>query len=531
MYQLKNICLILLATMVIVSCGKKFEFIEAPVIEKNPNKSVPLAAVLKYVANQHITIEANFYAGDHSFSVEFENIKDASGGLPVIGMKAGKKYSIDLQIITGNQSYNYETQLHYTTPDLPSDPYEMLRFEVKRKTSLPMEPGITLLNPRIRAKGFDDSKFGMLAAIDSTGEIIWYYRCDSRISDFNFLPNKHISYMTADHRFIEIDLLGNVIKSWHASERPEGPVDNSIPIKSLTFHHDAMLLPNGNYLILGTDIKEIDDYYTSETEVNAPRKRQQVMGDVLIEFTPDGEIVWEWNAFEYLDPMRIGYNTFNKYWYSRGYPGVLDWTHANTVLFDSTDNTVIMNSRFLSSLTKINRDGSIKWIFGEPSGLSQELIEKSIIPVKGDWFWHQHSASFTPHGSILIFNNNLIRAWPFHQKDNTGNSHAVEFQINEQELTAEQIWTSSLPDIPGVQSGAMGDVDYLEKTGNVLVSYGAIRPNKKYGRKQSWSMVREFTRTTPANIAWELELWPIGAYEDSIGWVLFSAERITNFHY
>jgi hypothetical protein len=189
-----------------------------------------------------------------------------------------------------------------------------------------------------------------------------------------------------------------------------------------------------------------------------------------------------------------------------------------------------MNSRYLSSLIKINRDGSIKWIFGETSGLSPELTEKSIKPVKGDWFWHQHSASFTPYGSILIFNNNLIRAWPFHNKDNTGYSHAVEFLINEQDLTAEQIWTSTIPDIPGVQSGAMGDVDYLEKTGNVLVSFGAIRPNKNYGKKQSWSMIREFTRTTPANIVWELELLPIEAHEDSIAWVLFSAERIKDFH-
>lgn len=393
-----------------------------------------------------------------------------------------------------------------------------------------MKLGITLLNPRIRANDFDGSKFGMLATIDSLGEIVWYYRCNSRISDFNFHPNKRISYMTADHRFVEIDLLGNIITSWYASERPDGPVDNSIPIKSLTFHHDAMLLPNGNYLILGTDINEVDNYYTSDIDINAPRKRQKVMGDVIIEFTPDGEIVWQWNAFDHLDPMRIGYNTFIGYRFSRGYPGVLDWTHSNTVLYDSTDNTVILNSRYLSSLIKIYRNGSIKWIFGEPSGLSQELIKKSIKPIKGDWFWYQHSISFTPNGSILIFNNNLIRARPFNEKDNTGFSHVVEFVINEQDFTAEQIWTSTIQDVPGVQSGEMGDVDYLEKTGNILVSYGAIRPNKNYGKKQAWSMIREFTRTTPAKIVWELELLPIESPSDSVGWVLYSAERIADFY-
>ena len=43
-------------------------------------------------------------------------------------------------------------------------------------------------------------------------------------------------------------------------------------------------------------------------------------------------------------------------------------------------------------------------------------------------------------------------------------------------------------------------------------------------------MVREFSRNTPTDLVWELQLWPLENYEDSIGWVLFSAERIANFY-
>lgn len=105
MKHLKNICLILLLAIVIVSCQNKFEFLEAPVIEKNPNKSVQLATVLKFNANQQITLKTNFFTEGHSFSTEFKDVDDAKDGLPVIGMKAGKTYTINLEIITGEETF------------------------------------------------------------------------------------------------------------------------------------------------------------------------------------------------------------------------------------------------------------------------------------------------------------------------------------------------------------------------------------------------------------------------------------------
>ena len=255
------------------------------------------------------------------------------------------------------------------------------------------------------------------------------------------------------------------------------------------------------------------------------------MGDVIIEFNPAGEIVWEWHVFDYLDPYRIGYETFSKYWYSRGYPGVVDWSHANTILFDPTDNTVVLNSRYLSSLIKINRsDKSIKWLFGETTGLSEELLTKSVKLINGDWFWHQHSPSLTPDGTILIFNNDNYKAWPFDNPSQSELSYAVEYRINEDDLTAEQLWTSKIPNEKGIRSFAMGDTDYLENTGNILVSYGALRGGEEFGHKRNWSMIREFTHNTPTEVIWELQLWPLTEEsEDSVAWVIFSAERLKDF--
>jgi hypothetical protein len=160
------------------------------------------------------------------------------------------------------------------------------------------------------------------------------------------------------------------------------------------------------FLILSSEYKAIDNYYTSETNESAPRKTQNVMGDVIIEFNPEGEAVWEWSAFDHLDPMRIGYETFSGYWNRRGFSDIIDWSHANTVLTDPGDNNVIVNFRYLSSILKIDRkSGNIKWIFGEPTGYSEKLSSRLVSLAGSEWFWHQHSPSYSPDGTSFLFNN------------------------------------------------------------------------------------------------------------------------------
>ena len=101
-----------------------------------------------------------------------------------------------------------------------------------------------------------------------------------------------------------------------------------------TLHHQPDALPNGNYLSLNAVPRRIEGYYTSETDAAAPRRDQWVMGDEVIEFNPQGEVLWRWNSFDHLDPFKIGYDTFWSYWWVRGFPQHLDWTHGNGVHHD-----------------------------------------------------------------------------------------------------------------------------------------------------------------------------------------------------
>ena len=140
---------------------------------------------------------------------------------------------------------------------------------------------MTLINPRRRVSLIQEGDnnfnktYGLLTVINQNGEVLWYYQNNSRISDFDLLPNGNISYVTQDNKIIEIDFAGNIVNQWYAAQRPSGKDVDAIPVNTPTFHHDTSLLPNGNRLVLSTEVREIDNYYTSETNSSAPRKKQK----------------------------------------------------------------------------------------------------------------------------------------------------------------------------------------------------------------------------------------------------------------
>jgi len=513
-----------------------------PAVTANPNAAAPLAAVLTFSTPQPVATTIAVSDGEHEWKLDYDASHDPAEGLPVVGMRAGRKHEIRVTIrdAEGRETTAPET-LAFTTPALPPAGEEFPPLEVTTSKTEQMEPGYTLFNPRRRKVGRGpetnkfNSSFGMLLAIDNAGEVVWYYRVNSRISDFEKLPNGNLMVMTNDFRIIEIDWLGNTVNQWYAQRRPQGKAEG-IPVDTLTFHHDATLLPDGHIVTLSSEWKQIDNYYTSETDANAPRKRQKVMGDVIIEFEPaTGKIVWEWHAFDHTDPFRIGYETFFPYWPRRGFPGVIDWSHANNILYDAADDSLVINFRYQAAAMKIDRKTKqIKWIFGEPSGWGA-LSAKLFKGKKGiRWPYHQHSPSPTPQGTLLVFDNGNYQARPFTPPKpvSATYSRAVEYQLDEQQMTAREIWASEEMGPDRVVAIAMGDVDWLPRTGNVLVAYGAlldqdsldkvtwdVRSRSKY---KQWTRLREYKHTTPPEIVFEVILRD----KYPMGWTLFGAERL-----
>ena len=528
--------------LLLAGCGRGPEFVEGPAVEPNPNPRAPLAAVLGFETNVPVSTEVAITDGVNAWTLEYGTGEDPADGLALVGMRPGRTHRIEVTVRDGAGREGSAGPFEFETPPLPEVGTEFPPVETRVSEPALMEPGVTLFNPRRRRVGVSqeiadyNASFGMLMALDAVGDVVWYYRTDSRISDFEKLDNGNLAFLTADNRLLEIDWLGNTVRSWYAARRPQGPAEG-VPVDAQTFHHEIDELPNGNIVVLGTEWKEIDGYYTSETDPDAPRKRQKVMGDVIHEFERDtGRIVWEWRAFDHMDPFRIGYETISPYWIRRGFPDTVDWSHANNLLYDASDDSLIVNFRYQAAAVKIDRaTREIIWIFGEPSGWG--ALSDKVLQADGDvrWPYHQHSPSPTPQGTLLLFDNGNYQARPFDPPlpiEETW-SRAVEYAIDEDRRTVREVWQSEAFGPDRVIAVAMGDADWLPETGNVLVAYGALVDPDSLGKIDwppssrlqfnQWTRLREYRRTDPPEVVYEVVL---ETGKPDLGWTLFGAERI-----
>ena len=533
-----------LLAVLAAGCARGPEFVVGPTVEPNPNPAVPLAAVLRFTADAPVTTEVDISdGGGNAWTLHFGAAEDPGAGLALVGMRPASEHWIEVTVRDAAGGQAEAGPFEFETPPLPEVGTEFPPVQVPVSEPAKMEPGVTLFNPRRRRVGLGqdiaayNASFGMLMALDAHGEVVWYYRTDSRVSDFEKLGNGNLAFLTADNRLVEIDWLGNTVRSWYAARRPEGPAAEGVAVDAQTFHHEIDELPNGNIVVLGTEWKEIDGYYTSEYDADAPRARRKVMGDVIHEFERDtGRVVWEWRAFDHMDPFRIGYETFSNYWIRRGFPDTVDWTHANNLLHDARDDSLIVNFRYQAAAVKIDRaTREIVWIFGEPTGWGG--LSDRVLEADGEvqWPYHQHSPSPTPHGTLLVFDNGNYRARPFREPlpvEDTW-TRAVEYAIDEERRTVREVWQSEAFGPERVIAVAMGDVDWLPETGNVLVAYGALLdpgaigevewPSSSRLRFNQWTRLREYRRTEPPEVVYEVVL---ETGEPDLGWTLFGAERI-----
>jgi arylsulfate sulfotransferase len=536
---------LLVAFIFLLSCNtQKIEFTKFPVLVENPNESTPLTCFIDFETKHKFDeVKLTIVESEREFQLNYTATEKTELGFLILLMRPNTENLIQIEITDSKNKMNkLDEQFMFKTPSLPNDKMEFPKIEITKMLKNNKSEELILFNPRrripITVEGANEQNktFGMLSIVNQKGDVLWYYRTNSRISDFDLLPNGNLSYMTQDSKVVEMDFAGNIINQWYAANRPEGKEENAIPVDAMTFHHDVSHLPNGNRLVLSTEIREFDNYYTSEWDKNAPRKRQKVMGDVIIEFTPEGKVVHRWKCFDHMPVERIGYETFSRYWERRGFPGVIDWSHANAIVPVPNEDAYLVNFRYQSAMIKVDKPkGEIDWIFAEPTGWGEDLEAKLLEIPEDGWNWHQHAPYYTLNGNLLFLNNNNYNARPFEKAIDIKEcpSYAVEYKIDGQNKTVERIWDSKINGENRIVSIAMGRVSELPESGNILACYGALLSEEHMeemtwinrGRFPQWTMVREFTPTTPAETVWEMRVLP-RSKESKVGWTLFGAERI-----
>jgi arylsulfate sulfotransferase len=289
---------------------------------------------------------------------------------------------------------------------------------------------------------------------------------------------------------------------------------------------------------LSSEVRVIEGWYTSETDADAPRADANVVGDVVVEFTPEGEIVNEWNLFDIVDVKRIGYNSLREDFWRRHYGEIVgdvvhDWTHGNAIIYEERDHSFVMSLPYQDAVVKVSMEtGELVWILGNHDNWNEPQASRLLTPV-GDvgWSYKHHAISHTENGTYLLFDNGVARSSPFDDKMPLADSYsrAVEYAVDESSMEVSQPWEYG-PDQERFYGRYLGDVDWHADADTILINVGAQETNADGvnvppGQAQRWARLIEVTHTDAPEKVWEMRL-----QQDDSGWAIYRADRLDSIY-
>lgn len=146
-------------------------------------------------------------------------------------------------------------------------------------------------------------------------------------------------------------------------------------------HHDGRKTTSDGAIYLA--LEPVPKPIASKVKGGTPGSDENGMwSDKVIEVDSDGEVVWEWHAYEHLDPEKDSLLHNMKR---------VEWTHGNSVTPVGQDK-VLVSFRNISTVAVIDKNNDeIVWRLGY------------------DVLAQQHDPSMLDNGNILIFDNGLCR--------------------------------------------------------------------------------------------------------------------------
>jgi arylsulfate sulfotransferase len=355
------------------------------------------------------------------------------------------------------------------------------------------QPGIELFDtaqPQASALAF---------ATDLNGNVIWTYSyaqtgtggagtAQDFVQPVQLLPNGHflvqISYLSSIplhtsetvqsgtlDEVREVDLAGTTIRDIKAAQVIASVTANatlSAELSGVTLgglHHDVLDLPNGHMVLLfsGSKSVNVSPAITGAGGVSYSGPTT-VLGDVIVDVDQNANPDWVWNSFDHLDVNRVPWPA--------EFP---DWTHANAMLYSSSDGNLLLSLRHQNWIIKIDYNnatgtGNILWRLGEGGDFT---LNGGTDPT--DWFYAQHGPNYftsntTGNFTLGVMDNGDDREFPGVPVVNcsaAGSSPATSqcystmsvFQVNESNMTATL--TEHYQPTPAVYSFFGGDVTQL----------------------------------------------------------------------
>jgi arylsulfate sulfotransferase len=500
------------------------QFAELPTLAMNPSAAAPLIGTLSLATTEPSLVCVEVSGPDHRREHCFEQAA-LEHALPVLGFRPGDKHSVRVTVRDAAGRTLPEHSFEVETAPLPAG---FCPLQVQVSEPARMEPGVTLFSCPKRPA--DTGEF--LVMLDEEGQVIWYLELPDHVGDLRQLPGGNLLVMGDESRnAFELDLYGQKHGHWFATARDaEAPPPGATALDADSLHHEIFALDDGALVSLSSEVRQVDGYPTSVSDLSPRSEPSWVVGDVVVVFGRDGQLQEEHSLLDVLDPLRVGHGSFGDFWQDTyGDTRLLDWSHSNAVIHDPTDDTFIVSVRHQDVVAKLDRSGALRWLFGPPGGWGPAFEDLLFAPDPADadfeWPYHTHAPQLTHRGTLLVYDNGNARALPPDPPLPPAESYsrAAEYRLDEGAMTVEQVWQYRPQ--PDIFTGFIGDADMLPITDNVLVTFGGIRP----ADGEPTAILREVTHADAPEVVFEVQVLddnPMGPGTRNV----YRAERLPDLY-
>ena len=310
-------------------------------------------------------------------------------------------------------------------------------------------PTVNVSNPILLGSSLNGA-----AATDLQGNVVWYttngIQLVTRPEEGGYFwgTNENVLLDLSQQLIRKFDLVGTTILETNAARVNEQLAARGA--RSISgFHHEARTLPDGKIVALA-DVEQL------LTDVQGPGQ-VDVLGDMIIVFDSDLNVIWTWDTFDHLDVKRAAILGETCGAVSACAPFYLaksanDWTHGNAVQ-QTPDGQLLYSARHQDWLIKISYDkgagdGHVIWRLGKDGDF--QINSSDPYP----WFSHQHDPNFesADPSVLLLFDNGNTRV-----TKQGGNSRGQALRLDEQSRTVSFILNADL----GLFSMAVGSAQLL----------------------------------------------------------------------
>ncbi|MDO5423373.1 MAG: aryl-sulfate sulfotransferase [Eubacteriales bacterium] len=376
---------------------------ENPLVIQNPYQITPLTALIAFQTEDacqvRITVKGKTASQDLTDTLDAA----ASHLVPVLGLYADYDNQVLLELLDDSGAVTQSRTLTITTEKLP----EYLRTAV--------QTGSYTADSAMDLMLISGLSTPYLYAFDELGDIRWYCTLEREYYGAFPLENGHIltespgvlypnASMPNSPEFLEMDYLGRVYQIYYF---PEG------------VHHEIKeMTPGGNFLIATNS----NDCYEQNLIQEIDRETGAVVKSLSLNDVFEG--------LEYIDRD--------------------DWCHINTLSYDEATNTILVSSRNLHSVIRIDwTTDEIVWILGDPLLWESTAYADKVLQPDADFQWHyqQHTAytlledlDGNPETvEIMLFDNHNAQYRMLDDFQYTGSSYVKIYSVNAADMTVSQL--------------------------------------------------------------------------------------------